>query len=143
MTGSQRQLYSGMLRLFRAFHTGATQWAGVRASGDGMSDPRVQTALPLAPLYVVQNNRVQQAIALPQTLLFTAPWMLLPIGGATVDVQVDDVLSDGTHAFIVQGVDTSQGFQLILAAVTTVSLDRSARRPLRSGLQIGLRIGLA
>lgn len=141
MTGSQRQLYSGMLRLFRAFHTGATTWAGVRASGDDMSDPRVQTALPLAPLYAMQNNRVQQAIALPQTLLFTAPWVLLPIGGATIDVQIDDVLSDGTHAFVVQGVDTSQGFQLILAAVANVPASH-ARRPLRSGLHIGLRAGL-
>lgn len=142
MTGSQRQLYRGILRLFHAFHTGATQWAGIRASGDSYSGAILQTALPLAPLYAVQNNRVQQAVALPQTLLFTAPWMLLPIGGATVDVQVGDVRFNGVNSFLVQGVDTSQGFQLILAAVATVSLDRHARRSLAQGLQTGLRIGM-
>lgn len=141
MTSSQRQLYRYMLRLFRKFHTGATQWAGVRASGDGYSEATSQSALPLAPLYAVQNNRVQQAIALPQTLLFTAPWMLLPIGGATIDVQVGDVRFDGVNAFVVQGDDTSQGFQLILAAVANVPATH-ARRPLRSGLQIGLHAGL-
>lgn len=143
MTGSQRHLYRGMLDLFREYHTGATQWAGVRASGDGYSGAILKTALPVAPLYAMQNNRVKEAIALPQTLLFTAPWMLLPIGGAVVDVQIDDVRFDGVNSFIVQGVDTSQGFQLILAAVATVSLDRHARRPLAQGLQTGLRIGLA
>jgi hypothetical protein len=72
------------------------------------------------PLYAMQNNRVKEVIALPQTLLFTAPWMLLPIGGATVNLTVGDVVADGTYAFLVQGIDTSQGFQLILAAPTQV-----------------------
>lgn len=141
MTSSQRRLYNGMLRLFRQFHTGGVSWAGIRASGGTPATDAVLDALPVAPLLFVQNNRAKEAMALPQTLLYTAPWCALLIGGAVVDVQVGDVRSDGTYAFLVQGIDTSQGFQLLLADVATLPANH-ARRAFMVGYQTGLRIGM-
>lgn len=141
VTSSQRRLYNGILRLFRDFKTGAASWAGVRASGGDPATDAVLDTLPIAPLFFVQNNRIKEAMALPQTLIFTAPWCALPIGGAVIDVRVGDVRSDGTYAFLVQGIDTSQGFQLLMADVATLPANH-ARHALRSGYQTGLRIGM-
>jgi hypothetical protein len=136
MTPEQRRLYQAALRIGRAFGTGGRSWVPVVPSGNGAT----LTVGGVLSLYIVENNLVKSAVALPQTAIYSAPWW--GIGGDEVTAEAVLVsVSDG-RAFLVTGAaDTSQGFRLTPMAISTNPLRASAPSLLQQGLQIGLRQG--
>lgn len=135
MTGPQQRLYAGMVRLFATFGTGGASWVGVRATSTGLSAPTL-TSLATRTIRFLENNRVAERASLPNIPIYTAPWWGL--ADASVDVQPGDVYTNGAIAYLVTGQpDTSQGFQVIPAVLT--SLPRSLA--LGGGYQVGLHIG--
>lgn len=123
------------------FAVGGPDFAGVRASGDGYVTPILQTALPISRLVFIAAALETFGRTFPEALIWNAPWLVFALLG--VDVQVQNVFSDGTLAYLITGQPvTHYGFVLGPAAPTNVPAGH-ARRPLAQGLQIGLRIGLA
>jgi hypothetical protein len=126
-----------MLRLFSLMGTGGAAWAGVRASSAGVAAPTM-SSLSIRTIRFLENNRIKEALSLPQIPIYTAPWWGL--AGLDVDIRAGDVYTNGTIAFLVTGQpDTSQGFLVIPAAVA--ALPRSLALQAGAGYQAGLRIG--
>lgn len=140
MTPEQFRLYTGMLRLFRAYGTGGSTWTGQRASGGTPAADPTLAALASRTIRFCQNNRVALAGTLPAIPIFTAPWWA--IAAATVDVQAGDVYTNGEIAFLVTGApDTSQGFLVIPSAPCPVPARIDTPIRIIAGFQAGLRIG--
>jgi hypothetical protein len=114
----QFKLYQGMLRLGRAYGTGGAAWTGVgvRTPTVGLAAPTL-SALASATGYFLENNRIREAMSLPQVAIYTAPWWW--ITGIDTDVQAGDIRTNGTRAFVITGTpDTSQEiFQVCPATV--------------------------
>jgi len=91
-------------------------------------------------MYVVENNLVRSALALPGAAIYAAPYWGVGMGAVAPETTI---VGDGA-AFVATGAaDTSQGFRLTPLA--------PARNPLRAGavlhrlaqgLRAGLRVGL-
>jgi hypothetical protein len=139
----QFKLYQGMLRLGRAYGTGGAAWTGVgvRTPTVGLAAPTL-SALASATGYFLENNRIREAMSLPQVAIYTAPWWW--ITGIDTDVQLDDIRTNDTRAFLITGTpDTSQGFQVVPAAVYQLPTNHArAGAGHQAGLQIGLQLGL-
>lgn len=129
-----------VLAIGQTFPTGSTVWAGIRASGGDPASGTVLDTLPLCALSFVENYLIRRGVALPDVSIYSAPYW--GIATLDIDVQVGDVYSDGEIAFLITGVaDRARDFQLLPAALTQLPTNH-ARRPLRSGLRTGLRIGM-
>lgn len=137
MTPQQHKLYLGMVRLFSFMGTGGATWAGVRPTVVGTGAP-TYTNLASRTIRFLENNRVAERSSLPDIPIYTAAWWGL--ADISVDIQAGDIYTNGDRAFHVKGEpDTSQGFQVIPAAV--YSLIEVPRLALGGGYQAGLRIG--
>lgn len=119
MTGAQRRLYSGILRLVRAYGTGGAAWTGRRAvGGSPAADPTIASLASRTMRFVI-NGKIRQAGTLPDIPIYSAPYWGVAASG--VDVQEGDVYDNGALAFLVTGTpDSSQGFLLIPAALAAV-----------------------
>lgn len=135
MTGEQRRLYLGMLRLFAMMGTGGAAWTGVRGVTTGVGSPTF-SSLASRTIRFMEWNRVVDRASLPAIPIYTAPWWGLASAG--VDVQPDDIYTNGTIAFRVTGAaDVSSGFQVIPATVYTGTVPTAnANRGFRSPLWI-------
>lgn len=115
MTPYQYRLYRHMLTHFHRFCSGGAVWTGVRPDVVGVG-ATTYTSLASRTIRFLENNRVAERSSLPDIPIYTAKWWGL--AAIDVDVRVGDIYTNGTRAFEVKGVpDTSQGFQVIPAAV--------------------------
>jgi hypothetical protein len=115
VSAARYKLYMGMLRLGRAYGTGASSWTGVRGDTAGVGSP-IFSALSAASGYFLENNRVAERSSLPNIPIYTAPWWW--ITSIDTDARPGDIRTDGTYAFTITGQpDTSQElFQVAPAA---------------------------
>lgn len=104
-----------MISLFRMMGTGGAAWTGVRTTVTEL-DTHSDAALASRTIRFLENNRVAERSSLPDIPIYTAAWWGL--AAIDVDIQPGDIYTNGERAFRVTGQpDTSQGFQVIPAAV--------------------------
>lgn len=122
------------------FAVGGPDFTGVRTIGGDPATDSVLEVLSLRRLVFIAAALETFGRTFPEVRIWNAPWLMFARLG--VDVQVGDVYSDGTLAYLITGQPiTHYGFVLGPAAPTTLPANY-ARRALRSGYQTGLRIGL-
>lgn len=121
-----------------------TAWTVFRAEGgDADADPSVTNRGMITPFGVVENDLDKARRGLPDVDIRGGDYF--GWGATTLDLLVGDVIVSvlrPTYAFVLLGHPQLQFGPLMVAlGVATIPTTR-ARRPLRSGLQIGLRAGL-
>ena len=104
MTTIYPGIAASILPVLPSFSAYGSSWTLKRASGDGMSADRTLATVGTITAYVVRNTVNAANQALPQTTIYTAPWLIF--GAASVDVRAGDVVisvSSPTKAFHVVG----------------------------------------
>jgi hypothetical protein len=81
---------ASILPVLPSFSFYGTSWTVVRASGGTISAPPTLTNMGDVTAYVVRNKVDAALMALPQTTIYTAPWLVF--GAADIDIRVGDVL---------------------------------------------------
>lgn len=109
-------LIADALGIAAAHGVGGGTWTRTRVTGGDPATDSTTSTTPGIAVGFLENNPLDDKTALPATALYSAPyWGIAALG---VDIQVGDVFSNGSIAFLITGApDVSQGYQRIPAAL--------------------------
>lgn len=136
MTGEQRRVYQGALKLGRKYGLGQV-WSSITSTGGTPAQAATIAVSGLVYGYAIRNNRDREKQALPQIPIYTAEWLFVLISGA---ISEGMLLTNGTNAFLIIGAPaTDQGWTLApLATAGVLNLGTASKQ---AAYQAGLRIG--
>jgi hypothetical protein len=139
MTGEQRRVYQGALRLGATYGLGRVWTAIAATGGTPAADPTIAVS-GLVYGYALRNNRDRERASLPQIPIFTAEWLFIHISGTVTNGMILVSADDSTRAFSVIGApSTDQGWTL--APLAPAQAPDLATVGVGAGYQAGLRIG--
>ncbi len=119
------------------FGVGGPVFTGVRGSAVGLGAPTFESLSARRLVFVAQVLETFGR-TFPEVEVWRAPWLVFALLG--VDVQADDVYTDGTLAYQIAGAPvTHYGF--VLAPAVVAGLPRSIALGAHAGYQAGIRIG--
>lgn len=108
-----------ILPVLPLFGVGGPSFTGQRGSGDGVVTARTIASLSARTLYFIPSQLETMHRTFPEVEVWKCPYLVF--GVASLDVQADDVYTDGTLAYCITGAPVLHyGFLLGPASVCPV-----------------------
>lgn len=131
---------ASILPVLPSFSYYGTSWVVVRTSGGGVVTAAIAASVGTVTAYVIRNKVDAALQALPQTTVYTAPWIVT--GQKAVDIRAGDMLVSvdyPTIAFLAVGTPETDFDFLFGPLAPQTTIPRYVNHG--SGYQAGLRIG--